>query len=195
MKKISWFQATIFSVISFIPSFFLFFLLEIIWGDIFKETLSYENYKGRYFNLNLILITGLMFVFAISLLTNIFLFREHSYQSKLMSNVLTLILTVIILFFMSWLLVVVILSEFYNSLTILEKINCSTYFFVLIAIYLLPSPIWFWIISLITYHVILIFFIKYFFKSKKSIKKSSSSKKSNKKSRKKKVNIRKYEMM
>ncbi len=192
MKKISWFQAAIFSVISFIPSFFLFFLLEVIWGDIFKDTLSYENYKGRYFNLNLILITGLMFVFAISLLTNIFLFREHSYQSKLTANILTLILTIIILFFISWLLVVVVLSEFYNSLTVLEKINCSTYFFVLISIYLLPSPIWFWIISLITYHVILIIFIKYFFKSKKSIKKSYSSKKSNKKSRKKKIDVHKY---
>jgi len=189
---ISWLQAIILSVISLTAGFFLFLFLQVIWGDVLKETLT-ENYQNEiYFNINLIIIIGVIFVFMISFLTNLFIFRDYTIQSKLISNIFALTITFIVLFFLSWIFIVLFYPELYGDLLIMEKLSLSSYFFAIFAIYLLPSPVLFWQIALLIYHLTLIVFIRYFFKKKHD----KFGLKSNKKqSRKKAVDINKYNMI
>jgi uncharacterized protein YacL len=101
-----------------------------------------------------------------------------------------------LLFFSCWILVVVSWPEFYSSLSVLEKINLAAYFFIFVAIYMLPSPVWFWIISLIGYHIILVFFVKYLFTQKNPVKKVSRSQlKKKSKKNKNKAKTTKYKIL
>ena len=191
-SDISWLQAVILSMISLTAGFFLFLFLQVIWGDILKETLT-ENYQsGIYFNINLIIIIGVIFVFVISILTNLFIFRDYTIQSKLISNVFALIITFIVLFFLSWICIVLFYPELYSDLSIMEKLRLSSYFFTIFAIYLLPSPVLFWQIGLLIYHLTLVIFIRFFFKKKHN---KYSLKNNKEQSRKKNVDINRYNMI
>ena len=191
-SDISWLQAIILSIISLTEGFFLFLFLQVIWGDVLKDMLT-ENYQsGIYFNINLIIIIGVIFVFVISILTNLFIFRDYTLQSKLISNIFALIITFIGLFFLSWICIVLFYPELYSDLSIMEKLRLSSYFFAIFAIYLLPSPVLFWQLGLLIYHLTLIIFIRFFFKKKHN---KFGLKNNKKQSRKKSVDINRYNMI
>lgn len=167
----------------------------MIWGDVLKEVLV-KGYEGdQYFNINVILLIGLFFIVLSSLLVNILIFPNYTLKSKSFSNLYTLLITTIILFFVSWILIVLFYSDLYQELDLLGQIKLSVYFYAIVAIYLLPNPVIFWIIALIIYHVILVFFIKFFFiEYPKDLSRENKEKRSKLK-RKKKVDINKYNMM
>lgn len=189
LNNLSWFQAIILSIIAFTTSFFIFLFLQVIWGDILKDTLSKNYQSGLYFNINVILIIGLIFVFLVSILINSFILRDYTLKSKFIANSFSLVLTFIILFGLSWLLIVIFYPDLYDDLNVGEKVKLSTYFFAIFSVYILPTPVLFWMIGLMIYHAILIIFIKVFFikKSRRRLKKVES--------RNPKVDIYKYSMM
>lgn len=193
VKTISWIQATTMSVIAWSLSFFSFLLIQVIFGDILSEILIKEYESMKYFNINFILYLGLFFMLIISFSSNWLLFREYSANSKLIINIFTLFITIIILFFISWLSIVIRYPELYFNLSILEKMQLSLYFFALFSIYILPNPVLFWQVALIIYHLILIIFLK-FFLMKKTISITRSSKKKRKSGQKENV-LRKYDVI
>lgn len=184
-----WVEAILLSAISSVVSFIVFLLLEVFWGDTLKDTLDASYQSGAYVNINLIIWIGLMFVFGTSFIVNLILYRDFTIKSKLYANLFSIIITGIILFFVSWILIIVNFSEGYTKLTLTEEIRLVPYHFALVSIYILPNPVWFWLIALILYHVILIFFIRFYFKPKPfNLQKNKKPKKKNT------VNKNKYKM-
>ena len=173
VKEFSWYQATILSLLFGVVSFFVFLFLEIIFGDTLKSTLDAGYQAEMYLNINIILYLGLSFVFLSSSIVNIFTLKKYAFEPKLISNFIVLIFTCIILFFISWISIVIVYADLYQGLTIIRQIELSPNFICLFSIYILPNPIYFWILGFVIYHLILIIFIKLFF-----IKKPNTSKKS-----------------
>lgn len=168
--KISWSYATILSLISGGASFFIFFFVEIIRGDILKDTLDSGYQLEQYFNINIIIWTGILAVFGISLLINIVALQKYALGPKIASNIGAMIYTFIVLFMISSLSVIIVYSKEYSQLDLGTQISLSVQFFSLFSIYILPYPTLFWFIALFIYHIILIIFIRFFYYEKRKIK-------------------------
>lgn len=168
----TWPQAILFSFFTGLVSFFVFLFLEVIFGDILKDTLDAEYQAEMYFNINLILYLGLGFVFFVSWFINFITLRK-SYISEtiIVSNIIVLIFVGVILFFISWISILVEYSDLYQQLMIYEQIKLTPHFYSLFSIYILPNPVFFWILGFVIYHSLLIIFIKIFFVKKKFIRK------------------------
>ena len=171
VKKFSWYQATILSLVFGLVSFFVFLFLEIIFGDTLKSILDVEYQAETYLNINMILYLGLFFVFLSSSIVNIFTLRKYAFEPKFISNLFTLVFTGIILFFISWISIVIDFADLYQELSIIGQINLAPNFYCLFSIYILPNPVYFWILGFVIYHLILIIFIKLFFIKKPNINK------------------------
>lgn len=172
-KELSWYQSAILSVVFGLVSFFVFLFSEIIFGDTLKSTLDADYQAGMYVNINIIIFLGLFFLYLSSSIVNIFTLRKYVFEPKLISNLFALIFTCIILFFISWISIVLVYIDLYNELSIIEQLKVAPNFYCLFSIYILPNPVYFWILGFIIYHLILIIFIKLFF-----IKKPITPKKS-----------------
>jgi len=159
---LTWGHAISIGTISGLGTYFLFLFLEIIWGDMLKDVLISGMEQAEYFNINLILLIGLAFVFFISFLTNILILGNYTLGSRLLSNFFAIIYTIIILFFISWLSIIIIYKEQYSQLDLISQINLSTHFYCIFAVYVLSDPTMFWIIAIMIYHVIFIILIKLF---------------------------------
>jgi len=173
VKGFSWYQATILSLVFGLVSFFIFLFLEIIFGDTLKSTLDVDYQAEMYLNINIILYLGLIFVFISSSIVNIFTLRKYAFEPKLISNLFVLIFTCIILFFISWISIVIVYDDLYQELDTIGQINLAPNFYCLFSIYILPNPVYFWILGFIIYHLTLIIFIKLFFIKKPNIRKKS----------------------
>lgn len=171
-KRIDWKQAILISGVSAIVSLILFILTEIIWGDILKEILI-SGYKQHFYsNINYTLVLGLLIVFGVSLLTNIFIYHNFTLTSRVIANLLALAITIILLFFISWVSVIALFADQYQNISFWEKIRMFFIFFAYFGTYVLPNPVWFWIFGLIIYHIALIVFIKLFFTKKLKLRKN-----------------------
>ncbi|KKK44097.1 hypothetical protein LCGC14_0931840 [marine sediment metagenome] len=173
VKEFSWYQATILSLVFGLVSFFIFLFLEIIFGDILKDILDAEYQAEMYFNINIILYLGLFFIFISSFIVNVFALRKYAFEPKFISNLFVLVFTGITLFFISWISIVIVYDELYNKLTIIGQIQLAPNFYSLFSIYILPNPVYFWILGFVIYHLFLIIFIKLFFIEKPNISKKS----------------------
>ena len=171
VKEISWYQATILSLVFGLVSFFVFLFLEVIIGDTLKDVLDVRYQAEMYLNINIILYLGLLFVFISSFIVNVITLRKYAFEPKFVSNLFVLIFTSIILFFISWISIVIVYADLYNELTTIEQIKSAPNFYCFFSIYILPNPVYFWILGFAIYHLILIIFIKLFF-IKKPKKKS-----------------------
>lgn len=172
-RKIEWKAAALISGMSAIFSLIVFILSEIVWGDVLKDSLrtGYQNY--HYSTINFVLVLGLLIVFGVSFLTNILIYRNFTISSKLIANSLALVITIILLFFISWNSTILLFADQYQNISFLEKMSMIFIFFAYFGVYVLPNPVWFWIIGLIVYHVILIVFIRIFFTRKIRTKRTS----------------------
>ena len=171
VKGFSWYQATILSLVLGLVSFFVFLFLEIIFGDTLKSTLDVDYQAEMYLNINIILYLGLIFVYLSSSIVNIVTLRKYAFEPKFISNLFALVFTCIILFFSSWISIVIVYADLYNELTIIGQINLAPNFYCLFSIYILPNPVYFWLLGFIIYHLTLIIFIKLFFIKKPKISK------------------------
>ena len=169
-RKIEWKLAILISGVSAIISLILFILTEIIWGDVLKDLLR-SGYETNYYStINFILILGLLIIFGVSFLTNIIIYRKFTKASKIIANSLTFVITLIILFFIAWISVIVLFADQYQNISILQKFSMIFIYFAYFGVYVLPNPVWFWILGLIIYHIVLIVFIRLFFIKKHNIR-------------------------
>lgn len=175
-RKIEWKLAVLISGVSAIVSLILFILTEVIWGDVLKDILSTGYETNHYSTINFILILGLLIIFGVSFLTNIIIYRKFTKASKIIANCLTFVITLIVLFFIAWISVVLLFADQYQSISIWQKIGMMFIFFAYFGIYVLSSPVWFWILGLIIYHIILIILIRLFFVKKHKLRIYSKSK-------------------
>ena len=173
VKGFSWYQATILSLVFGLVSFFVFLFSEIIFGDALQSTLDVDYQAEKYLNINIILYLGLFFVYLASSIVNIFTLRKYAFEPKLISNLFVFAFTCIILFFISWISIVIVYDDLYQELDTIGQINLAPNFYCLFSIYILPNPVYFWILGFIIYHLTLIIFIKLFFIKKPNIKKKS----------------------
>lgn len=175
-RKIEWKLAILISGISGMVSLILFILTEIIWGDVLKDLLI-SGYEANFYSIiNLILTLGLLIVFGVSFLTNIIIYRKFTKASKIIANSLTLVITLIVLFFIAWISVILLFAEQYQNISIWQKFSMMFIFFAYFGTYVLPNPVWFWIVGLIIYHIILIIFIRLFFTKKQRIRRGNQIK-------------------
>ena len=183
IDKLEWKQAFGLITISLVVSFIAFLMSEIIWGDLLKSSLSSDYKRHQYSNINLILILGLGFIFLNSIIVNLSIFREYTEKSKVKCNLIAFLLTFVILYAISSVSIIIIFAKQYAGLNIIQKMRISWLFFSYFSVYVLPTPILFWIMALVIFHVILLFLIKAFL-----VRKISFKIKSNKKSNKNKTN-------
>jgi len=171
-QRIEWRNAIVLSGLSATVSLILFLMSEIIWGDIISETFSTGYQENFYSLINFVLVLGLLFTCGISFLVNVFIYREYTITSKILANLFTLALTIIIIYFIAFICVISLLAEEYAMLSIAQKLQLSFIFFAYFGVYVLPSPVWFWVLGLIIYHVILVFLIKLSYVKKRVRKKN-----------------------
>lgn len=185
----TWVKAITLGLVSAVLSLIVFLLYQVFMADILLSIITTEYESGSYSNANLVLFVGLMLILTLSLLTNLIFMGSYKLNTRILSNVFSIILTIIILFLYAWISIIVIFNEAYQSLTLGGQIEIMPYFFIILSAYILPSPIIFWIIALIVYHMFLIIFIKFFFMEKLPVKKIYIHNK------KKEIDINKYSMI
>ncbi|MHA1327374.1 MAG: hypothetical protein ACTSRH_08635 [Promethearchaeota archaeon] len=161
-NEITWSYSIVVVLFSCVTSYFVFLLVEVIWGDFLKDFLVTNYQLDHYFNINLILFIGLILIFLISLLINLLSLPRFTLTSRLIANIFSFAYTLLFLFFISWISIIIVYDKQYSQLDLITQINLSAYFFCIFAIYILPEPIWFWNIALFIYHAILIILIKLF---------------------------------
>jgi hypothetical protein len=146
--------------------YFIFLFIQIILGDTLKDALDKEYQLERYFNINVIIFSGLAAIFGISIFINVVFLGNYKLGPKLVSNLATAFLTLILLFALSGISIITTYSSEYSQLDLWGQIRASTNFYSFYSIYILANPTWFWLIALIIYHGILIVFIKYLYARK-----------------------------
>lgn len=167
---ITWGKALLYSFIPGVVSFIFFLMLEIIWGDIINKTLEAQYQFAQYANASLIIWVGLIFVFATSIIVNITIYKEYRFGPRMMSNIFAIAGTLSILFIIGWITIIFEYKQMYLQLNFMEELNFLPLVYTFFAIYILPNPVWFWILAFIIYHILLVFLIKFLFiKRKKSI--------------------------
>ena len=141
VKGFSGYQATILSLVFGLVSFFVFLFLEIIFGDALKSTLDADYQAEMYLNINIILYLGLFFVFLSSSIVNILTLRKYAFEPKFISNLFAFIFTCIILFFISWISIVIVYDDLYHELDTIGQINLAPNFYCLFYIYKISNCI------------------------------------------------------
>lgn len=190
INKPSWVKAITFSIISAILTLVVFLMYQVFMADILLSIITTEYESGLYMASNLILFAGLLLILIISLFVNFLFMRNYTIKTRVISNIFISILTLLILLLYAWISIILVYNEQYQTLSFEEQIRLMPYFYIILSAYILPSPVWFWIIGLIIYHIILVFFIKYFYIEKKPVSKISTKKK-----KKNKTDINKYSML
>lgn len=147
------------SFISFIVAFPGFLVYEVIWGDTLKDMLDPNALGHPYSLINLILYIGLFAVFGVSIMVNLFIYRSYTFKSKLVANLIAFIITVVVLFTISFMYMFVL----FPSLRIYHILGLFPYYFFYFSVYVLPNPVSFWYIAIIIYHCCLILTIRMFY--------------------------------
>jgi hypothetical protein len=140
--------------VSGIISFFIFFIFQVFWGDQIHEGLQNAYDLGVYVPSTLIIFTGIIFVFAFGTLIQLIAFESYLFEQKLISSLLSIVITLTTLFFISWLTL---------DLTYVEQKTNFEYFITIFSIYHLPSPVYIWFITLFIFHISLAVCIKLFY--------------------------------
>ena len=151
---VTWIDAINIISLSAITSFFLFLLLEVVWGDAIGTGLSEAWELGVYVASTLIIFTGILFVIILGSLLQLIAFNNYLFEQKIITIIFTSITTLLTIFIISWLVLDLNYPE--------QKTNFE-FFITIFAIYHLPSPIWVWFITLAVYHIILTINIKLFY--------------------------------
>lgn len=190
LNETSWVKAITFSVISAILTLVIFLMYQVFMADILLLIITTEYESGLYMASNLILFAGLLLILVISLFVNFLFMRNYTIKTRIISNIFISILTLFILLLYAWISIILVYNEQYQTLSIEEQLRLLPYFYIILSAYILPSPVLFWIIGLIIYHVILVFFIKFFYIEKKPVSVISTKKK-----KKNKIDKNKYSML
>jgi hypothetical protein len=146
--------------------YFIFLFIEVPLGDTLKDALDKDYQLERYLNINIIIFSGLIAIFGISIFINIVFLGNYKLWPKIFSNAVVLGLTLIVLFAISGISIITVYSSEYSQLDLATQIRASLNFYSFYSIYILSNPTWFWLIALLIYHSILIVFIKYFYVKK-----------------------------
>ena len=127
------------------------------------------NESYTYLNISIIMLSGTLFMFISNFLIQL-LYLNYKLEPKLMANGLSYVVTFALMVSISWVAILMIYPEFSN-LDILSQFIRIGDLFALFSVYILPSPVLFWIITTILYNITLIFFIKLFYVKKTNLKK------------------------
>lgn len=165
-EDISWSYSIFVSIFMAMVGYFIFLFIEVLWGDTLKDALDKDYQLERYFNINVIIFSGLGLIFGISIFINVVFLGNYKLGPKLVSNLSALVLTLVLLFTLSGISIITTYSSEYAQLDLGGQIRASTNFYSFYSIYILANPTWFWLIALIIYHGILIVFIKYLYARK-----------------------------
>jgi hypothetical protein len=163
ISDISWGRSILYSFIPGVVSFSFFILIEVIWGDLLGNYLSTLYESEEYLFSTLILWIGIAFVVVISLVANVRAFENYRLGPRITANIFTIIATLIILLIFSWVSIVLIYTDMYLELDLLGTLRLFPLFYTYFAIYVLPNPVWFWVLTFAIYHLILVIFIKLLF--------------------------------
>jgi hypothetical protein len=163
VSDISWSKSILYSFVPGVVSFIFFLLLEIIWGDILNSTLEAQYQVAQYANVTLVLWVGLLFVIATSITVNVTLYKDYRFGPRIMSNVFATIGMLIALFAISWLTIVIQYKEMYLQMTVVEELYFLPLAYSFFAVYILPNPVYFWVLAFIIYHIFLAIFTKLLF--------------------------------
>lgn len=165
-EEISWSYATFVSIFMAMIGYFIFLFIEVLWGDTLKDTLDKDYQLEMYFNINIIIFSGLGLIFGISIFINVVFLGNYKLGPKLVSNLAAASLTLVLLFALSGISIITTYSSEYSQLDLVGQLRAGTNFYSFYSIYILANPTWFWLIALIIYHGILIVFIKYLYAKK-----------------------------
>lgn len=165
-EDISWSYAIFVSIFTAMIGYFVFLFIAVILGDTLKDALDKDYQLERYFNINIIIFSGLAAIFGISIFINVVFLRSYKLGPKLVSNLAVAVLTLVLLFALSGISVITTYSSEYSQLDLWGQLRASTNFYSFYSIYILTNPTWFWLIALIIFHGILIVFIKYLYAKK-----------------------------
>lgn len=161
MGKIGWNKVVGYAILLFIVNFALFYFAQIIFGDLIHSALESHENTGNYTVINFIFLLGLLFVFIISIISNLGLLKDHTFASKLFVNLVAFVITIILLYLVAFIAVLVVYGEDYMQLNFIDKLLNLPLFFTYFGIYILGSPIQLWLISLLIYSFIVPLLLRY----------------------------------
>lgn len=124
------------------------------------DTLDAQYQAEQYANANFILFIGVLFGLLISTFLIVTFLNKYKTLDKLIACGISTGLTLGILFFYSWGAIMIKYADRYSQLDLIQQLSNASRFYILFAIYILPNPTYFWLITLLLFHGFLIIFIK-----------------------------------
>lgn len=160
--KISWTQAISITAASLMLSFILFLLIEVLWADIMKDYIIPNVKTGeQYHIIFLILMFGIFTNIGINCMLYIVLIK-NDYDILFTILFVSLILTIITLFFISYIFVYQKYSYIFKDYSILEQFLLMPSFVIFFAVYILESPVLLWDITSIIFNIYMLLLMKQF---------------------------------
>jgi len=152
----SWKGAILLSLTSFIIAFPCFLVYEVIWGDLIAGLGDLLSSIDTFTRIDIILFLGFLIVLGVSIGVNLALYRQYSFMSKLRSNVYAIGITILLLYFISF----AFMFYLFPDTSIFLILVMFPFYLVYFSVYVLQTPIFFWFIAMIIYHVSLVFLYK-----------------------------------
>jgi len=153
---ISWKGSILYSIIIGLLGFFALQFYQVIFGDLINKLIS-DATTEAYTVITYILLLGLLITIVLMVLLSMFLMKK--YKGIITSSVITMAITLIILFFVSF----YYMFGLFPDLTILEILSLISMYYTLFSVYILESPVYFWYIFIVIYSIVLIFTNKLIF--------------------------------
>lgn len=152
----TWKGAFLLSLTSFIIAFPCFLVYEVIWGDMVKDILIPSFYLEAYTRIDIALFLGFLIVLAVCIVVNLILYRQYSFSSKLRANLYATLITILLLYAISF----AFMFYLFPDTSIFLILIMFPYYLVYFSVYVLQTPILFWFLAMIIYHVSLVVLYK-----------------------------------
>jgi len=152
--------------------FIIFLLVEVFWADVIRNYVNNLYLGGFYTVPFLVLLIGIFASFLISLVIYIIIIK-HNRMLVFILCLTSVILTSLMLVFISFIVIELSYPEVFASFTILERFMLIPQYVIFFAIYVVESPVLLWDYTSIIFGVFMLILIKLFVyeqKSKKKIK-------------------------
>jgi hypothetical protein len=154
-KRISLGRAITISMTGMIISYIVFLMIEVLWADLIQDYLNSLYSDDVYYIILLILLIGLFFSFIISFVIFSLLVKGEK-MSELWIGFIGFVLTLITLTAISMLTVEMYYKDEFKDFTVFEKLLLIPQYIVFFAIFVLPSPIFFWDVATVIFGIYMI---------------------------------------
>jgi uncharacterized protein YacL len=159
-NKVSWKKSISLVIPTFITSFIIFLMLEVVWADIVRENIQTLEDDGQYTPINFILFIGIFSIFFIGLLVSFLIMRDLHPVGVFITNLVAFMLTLISFGIFALIYLQIAFPDAFGELSFYRKMLIFPNYYSYIAIYLFPSPVFFWFAFQLVYNIFVLLILR-----------------------------------